>query len=216
MSHSTEPKISEILRRLMFQKNLKTVDLARATQLPQPTVQRIVSGGCSRKPHRSSLEPIAKYFSISVEQLLGEKPLSLLDNATYQDLENIGVHRVPLLAWSEVMNYLPSKNKLSDSPNSTTPQLLTESLVSPSAFALTIQDASMEPLFTPGTQVIFDPDKVLRDRCYILVKMETSAEPIFRQLILDGSDRFIKPLSPDLERFRMQMLSEQDHILGML
>ena len=208
-------KISDILRRLLYQKNMKVIDLARATNVPQPTLQRIVTGGFSRKPQLASLEPLAKYFSITIDQLLGKEPIQWLEQTQEKELKEMGIRRVPLLDWSEVISWINTKNQkfLPDKPDQ---KLLTESPVSQEAFALSINDASMEPLFPIGCKVIFDPNKELRDRSYVLVKLTQKNEPIFRQLILDAGDRFIKPLSPDLEKFSMHMLEENDIILGNL
>lgn len=219
MSEHHPLKVSDILRRLLFEKNMKVVELARATSVPQQTLQRIATGGCSRQPQMSSLVPVAEYFSISVDQLIGKEPIPWLNLAQRKDLQEMGVRRVPLLEWSEVMDWVnisgnAAKREAFHKPDA--PRLLTETLVSEEAFALIIKDASMEPVFSSGCQAIFDPNKQIRDRSYIIVKLVQKEEPIFRQLILDAGDRFIKPLSPDLERFRMQMLEENDIILGAL
>ncbi|MCD6048476.1 MAG: repressor protein [Gammaproteobacteria bacterium] len=219
MSEHNPLRVGDILRRLLFEKNMKVIDLARATNVPQPTLQRIATGGCSRQPQMSSLLPIAQYFSLSVDQLLGKEPIPWLNQAHKKDLDEMGVRRVPLLEWSDIMNWiLVSKDaeKRENFHKLRNPSILTETTVSEEAFALTIKDASMEPLFSSGCQVIFDPNKQIRDRSYVLVKLEQKEESIFRQLILDAGDRFIKPLSPDLEKFRMQMLEENDMILGVL
>src|SRR3990167_5910581 len=66
--------LSGILNRLMFEKKIRATELAREVNLPQPTVHRMATGKCTN-PHKSSLEPIADYFDISVDQLKGDVPL---------------------------------------------------------------------------------------------------------------------------------------------
>jgi transcriptional regulator with XRE-family HTH domain len=66
-------QLSTILKRLLFKKDMKPVDLARELNMPQPTIHRLVTGKSTR-PYKSSLEPIAKYFDVTVDQLIGEDP----------------------------------------------------------------------------------------------------------------------------------------------
>ena len=201
-------QLSDILRQLMFNRNMKIIDLARAAGVPQPTVQRMVVGD-STLPHLSSLVPIAEFFKISVNQLLGKEPLDYQEH-TIRQLEEIGIRHVPLLAWDAVMSWL-SSNEITDIP-----KVLTQSPVGARAYALAIKDAAMMPLFSIGTQVIVDPDAPCYDRCYIVAKLAHCPDPVFRQLVLDMGDKFLKPLSPDLTHFRMHMLNEEDILCGVL
>ena len=66
--------LSSILNRLLFEKKMKPIDLARKLGIPQPTMHRIVTGK-SPNPHKSNLEPLAEYFDVTVAQLKGEDPL---------------------------------------------------------------------------------------------------------------------------------------------
>lgn len=54
---------------------MKPVDLARALDIPPPTIHRLVTDKSTR-PYKSSLKPIADFFSIDMKQLLGEEPLA--------------------------------------------------------------------------------------------------------------------------------------------
>jgi len=204
--------LSENLKRLLFEGNIKAMDLARATNVPQPTIQRIVAGNCKR-PHLASLEPIATYFNLSIGQLKGDDPIPQFQVDPTEQLEEIGIKRVPILGWDKVMEWLDPLHPLEPSTENT---ILTDSHVSKESFALEIKDSAMEPLFPITTTVIFDPNKTTNDRNYIAVKLSHYDEVIFRQLLIDAGDKFIKPLSPDLEQFRMHLLKESDIICGIL
>ncbi len=66
--------ISQMLKILMFKKDIRTTQLAREIDVSQQTLQRIVVG-LSPNPYRKTLVPLAEFFSISVDQLTGKKPL---------------------------------------------------------------------------------------------------------------------------------------------
>lgn len=67
-------RIGKILNRLLEDKKVRVAELARRINLPQPTVHRIATGACEH-PHLSSLEPIANFFAVTVDQLKGLEPI---------------------------------------------------------------------------------------------------------------------------------------------
>lgn len=190
---------------------MKPIDLARELNIPQPTIHRIVTGKSTR-PYRSSLEPIAKYFSLNVEQLLGETPLPPeFININEQEnhlLQTSKVQSIPLLPWgilpSEI-NQQIGKEKIPFLGN-----------INEKGFATIMPDSSMEPIFPHGSLLIFDSGKIPRDRSYILVRLHDTQSFVFRQLIIDLDHRYLKPLNPDLTAFKMRSLEKNDVILAVL
>jgi len=193
-------KISQILNQLMADKKIRATELARRINLPQPTVHRIATGACEH-PHFSSLEPIASFFSINVDQLKGHEPIPWLDRAS----------KVPLLTWDEIVYWLAKKNK-----NQSSEFILTDATVSKRGFALKIQDASMDPIFPKNTTLITDPEKQAKDRSFVIAKLANHPEAIFRQLLIDVGDQYLKPLSPDFEQYKMTRLTNNDKILSVV
>ena len=59
---------AENLRRVIFEKRLKAVDVARATKITPPTISRYLSG--THHPTTDNLIAISKYLEISPEALL--------------------------------------------------------------------------------------------------------------------------------------------------
>jgi len=205
------PKLSLILKRLLFQKAMKPVDLARKLNIPQPTIHRIVTGKSTR-PYLSSLVPIAKYFSLTVDQLLGESPLpSELSDISAQEKYPLSVGKIkyiPLLLWEKLFaatSQQETKEKIPFLGN-----------ISEKGFATIMPDSSMEPTFPRDGILIFDPDKTPGDRSYVLVKLHDSQLPVFRQLLLDLNHKYLKPLNPDLNAFNMRLLEENDEICATL
>ena len=193
-------KVGQILKRLMLEKKIRAAELARRVKIPQPTIHRIATGACEH-PHLSSLEPIANFFSISVEQLKGHELIPWLDHAS----------RVPLLEWGNVVPWLAKKKNLQ--PNEF---ILTDALVGKMGFALKIKDAAMDPVFPKNTILIVDPEKQARDRGYVIAKLASVEEPIFRQLLIDVQDRYLKALSPDFNQYKMTILNNNDKILSVV
>lgn len=193
-------RIGQILNRLMAEKKIRVAELARRINLPQPTVHRIATGACEH-PHLSSLEPLASFFSINVDQLKGHEPIPWLDRAS----------KVPLLTWDEILDWPLKKNERQDSEF-----ILTDAAVGKAGFALKIKDASMEPVFAKNTILITDPEKQAKDRSYVIAKLANYPEVIFRQLLMDAGDHYLKPLSPDFDRYKMTQLNNNDKILSVV
>jgi transcriptional regulator with XRE-family HTH domain len=60
--------ISKQLAKLMRSQNLSQSALSRATNVPQPTINRILSG-VTREPRRDSVVRLAAYFNVTPESL---------------------------------------------------------------------------------------------------------------------------------------------------
>ena len=190
-------KIARILNKLLMEQNLRVSELARRVQLPQPTIQRIASGVCEH-PHISSLKPIADFFAVTIDQLKGLEPIPRFDK----------ISKLPLITWSEAAHW----NKKPEP--STNESVLADVSVSNTAYALKVMDGAMEPIFPRETILIIDPAVSPRDKSYIVVLIDGSDIPVFRQLIINGSDRFLKPLSPDTDIYKMMRLGNSDNILA--
>ena len=193
-------RIGQILTRLMADKKIRAAELARQINLPQPTVHRIATGACEH-PHLSSLEPIADFFSVSIDQLKGHEPITWFDH----------VFKIPLLTWKEVLNWPAKKNEMQNNE-----LILTDAAVSKAGFALKIKDASMDPVFPKNTLLIADPERQAKDRSYIIAKLMNHPEAIFRQLLIDAGDYYLKSLSPDFDQYKMTRLNNNDKILSVV
>lgn len=212
MSNHSQTIISDVLKVLMFKKNVKTTELAKKINIPQQTLQRIVSG-VSPNPHSSTLKPIANYFDVSIDQLTGTEqlPESYLPFPAVRFKGNLQhrVREIPLLTW-EQLDYFFTQKKDHDNKIIITVDL------NEKCFGLIMNDSSMDPYFSQGTLLIMDPEKTFNDRSFILVKLYHEKIYLFRQLLMDGQHKYLKPLNPDLKIFKMKLLNEKDHVLGVL
>lgn len=206
--------LGNILKKMLFEKDMKPADLAREVNIPSPTIHRLVTGKSTR-PYKSSLKPIADYFAITIEQLVGEQPLphELVENQSKNELGNSftekSIKTIPLVPWEHLMPiHLIDKNNFETVPF--------VGNISENAYATIIQDSSMEPIFARGSLLIFDPHKLPKDRSYVLVKLHETNLPVFRQLLIDLNHMYLKPLNPDLNNFKMRLVEENDQIIATL
>ena len=195
------------LKKLLFDRGMKPVDLARGVNMPPPTIHRLVTGKSTR-PYESSLKPIADFFSISVDELTGEA--SPLDDSNEKITNNSlkTIHYLPIIPWEKLQDVQIDKNMIENIPFA--------GIISKESFASKLNDSSMEPLFPRGSMLLFDPNKPFKDRSFVLVQLQEATVPVFRQLIIDLDQKYLKPLNPDLNAFKMRLLGENDNIIATL
>lgn len=204
------PKLSRILQKLLYERRLSPSELARETDLPVPTVHRLVTGKSTR-PYLSSLKPIADYFLLNVKQLLGEEPIPELEWEKSESKLPISdrIKAIPIITWE-------AANNLKVAMEQSNKKIAATGNISEQCFALLMNDHSMEPIFPKNTILIFDPLRTPADRSYVLVKLEGKLDPVFRQLLIDVDYKYLKPLNPDLNTYKMRLLAENDQIIACL
>lgn len=194
------------LKKLLFERDIRPIDLARAVDLPAATISRLINGK-SMRPYRSSLEPIAAYFSITVEQLLqgSDREGNVVTS------NHSAAISVPIIDWADILHC--NKDNLSQYEKDV---LLAGNDIGTNSFAVVMNDFSMEPIINKGSYLIISPDHEVWDRCFVLVLLGLSKTVVFRQLIIDADNRYFKPLNPDLGSLEIKKLSAKDRILGVL
>lgn len=196
-------KLSEILNLLLFKNKLNAVDLAKKVNLSQPNIHRLLTGK-AKKPLASTLEPIAKFFSLSVEQLVGTEELPEYFLHESKTLE------IPLYPWDE-LSKIDFRN-----PKITIETVFISNDQSRNCFATRMRGMHMRPLFPEGTLLIFDPDKKIYEGSYALVKI-TDDVCLFRQVFFGDKSIYLNVISPDAAKTgNNRFLEENDCILGIL
>jgi transcriptional regulator with XRE-family HTH domain len=186
-------KLGKTLKLLIEKHNLNTLELSKLTGVSQPVIYRIVSGK-TFDPKISTLCLLANYFGITVNQLIGDKPFDLnpmnkLDSALKKNR---------LLTWEEIVKSLQEIKKIN------------------SIFKIRMNDDSMDPLFSKNSLLIFDTTKKPKDNSYVLVHIKGENTLLFRQLLFDSHNKYLKPLNSDSEKYRIKCLSRCDKICGVL
>lgn len=86
--------IKDALKGLMDSAGLSQNELAERTNVPQPTIHRILIGE-SKDPRHSTVRPLADFFGVTVAQLRGDEPMPedgvLADRTAVPQAPNIRV-----------------------------------------------------------------------------------------------------------------------------
>jgi len=178
--------------------NLSVSDLARLTNIPQPTLHHLITGA-TRRPRPKLLKTLADFFSITTEELIDAKRKN---------------QPVPMLQWHELKD-LQNLNSLNIKDHTRT-KVLTELSVSQNAFALIAKDNMMEPLFSDGCILIFDPVRNSQDRNFVLVYLNDMQDYFVKRLFIENKSQYIS-LSDEIGKpAELYKLTTQDQVLATL
>jgi transcriptional regulator with XRE-family HTH domain len=187
--------LSKKLKQMLFEREITPTDLAKALDMPVPTIHRIVTGRTTR-PHEKSIRAISSYFGIPTNELTEDDKHTPSTNK---------IRDVPLLEWEMLGTDIKTiKNKIAVGG------------VSDKAFAAIMPDHSMEPMIEKDSILIFDPQVDSTDRSYVLVKLLEPNVYVLRQLLIDLENSFIKSLNNDIGAKSLRLLTNNDAIIARL
>jgi predicted XRE-type DNA-binding protein len=209
--------LTEILNYLIRKENIRPSELARLSGVPQPTVHRMVTGTCPR-PHKSSLEPIARYFDITIDQLKGLEPIPGVNMHKLDSMT--GWATVPLVDWKHLSTWPKAEYDYQLTEQGVKTQkreqamTYTDAKTSTKAFAAYLNDDNMLPLFPKNSLAVFDPEQEKFDGSYVLIRQEDGTI-LFRQLIVKEQQHFYTTLEKTPST-RPTALNYDDEIIGVL
>src|SRR5690242_17107950 len=109
------------------------------------------------------------------------------------------VASVPLISWVQAGQW----NEVVDvyRPGEGEKPVFTTRKVGPRAYALRVVGDSMEnpngrPTYPQGSIIIVDPDREALHGSAVIVRLDDSEQVTFKQLVVEGGIRYLKPLNP--------------------
>ena len=102
---SSIPSLKNILSLLMDECDIDDITLSRETNIPISTISRMRLRSDSN-PTASTLRPIAKFFSISISQLLGDEPLSKDRLPGSHNPTSFTSVRMPIIDWDSIADWI--------------------------------------------------------------------------------------------------------------
>jgi SOS-response transcriptional repressor LexA len=178
--------LTNILRRLMYERGITEAELARRTNIPQPTLHKILSGKTG-DPRASTLKSLADFFGVTIDMLLTGSASSTPSTPS----SSANTQSIAVISWSDCIE----ASSLIRTLNSTNwDHWITTEHPSTNAFALSSKP-SMEPRFPKGSTLIIDPNITPEDGDLIVVHFPGTNEATLRELSIDGPVNQLVPLS---------------------
>ncbi|WP_194442374.1 LexA family protein [Pseudoalteromonas simplex] len=194
--------LAQRLNYVLKDKGVTQEQVASAVGSSQQSIQAICAGK-TLKPR--NLVAIARFLNVSANWLESGHGYMELSEGNTQTLPQ-NKSDVPLISWvqagawteiseafqiSEVDEFYPCPEKHSSH-----------------TFALKVLGESMSPDFINGEIIFVDPEVEARNGSCVVVRQNGNLEATFKQLIIDGSQKYLKALNPNWPSPIIEMLPD--------
>lgn len=179
-------------------RNITQEKVASAIGASQQSIHAICSGK-TLKPR--NLVAIARFLNVSADWLeSGGGNMDLAENNA------VGVTQfsssVPLISWvqaghwadihlNDIDEFYPCPEKHSKA-----------------TYSLKVKGESMSPDFINGEIIFVDPEVEARNGSCVVIRQNGNTEATFKQLIIDGSQKYLKALNPNWPNPIIEMLPD--------
>lgn len=189
------------LSMLIEMQHVSFNEIGRRTGMTPSTIARIINND-DANPTLESLMILAKYFNLTVGQLIGEKPI---EETNKNGIEKFNFpNYVAQFSWEEIINFPPELYLREKT-------VITQKKVSEKAFALEIAPTNNEVFNRPGL-IIVDPAEQAKNDSFVIVAKKSEV-PSIKKIIVDGSIFYIKSLIPGLTPVQ---LTDESSIIGVI
>jgi SOS-response transcriptional repressor LexA len=104
------------------------------------------------------------------------------------------IARVPLISW-DLIDSLCGNDDFELIEAEAASWIPVAPRTSEPCYALTVPDDSMEPEFSEGEVLVVDPTQEGAHNQFLIARLEGDSRPTFKQLIILGNRRYLKPLN---------------------
>ena len=103
--------------------------------------------------------------------------------------------QVPLISWIQAGEWCEIVDNFH--PGDAEQWLPSPKKSSSKTYALRVRGISMEPKFQAGDIIFVDPEASYDHGKYVVVRLEAEKEATFKQLVIEGEKKYLRPLNPD-------------------
>lgn len=170
-------------------------DLARALNASPQTVKNWESRGVSKQGMLDAQRLIG-CSALWLETGLGTMLAVNEKRADYNVEQGPDIRgTVPLISWVQAGSWCGVVDNFA--PGDAEDWMPCIKRVGPHAFALRVRGVSMEPKYQDGDIIFVDPDVAAEHGKNVIVRLDDAQEATFKNLVVEGSRRFLRPLNPD-------------------
>ena len=184
-------KVCDVLGTLM--EGMSESALARAVNLPKATIHRVLSGD-TPDPRAGTLLPIAQYFNITIEQLMGVTALP--KDFPLQSANSLDVVEMPLIPLDSVKQWL---NNQYNPENFFKISSFSEKILDENCFITQIISDEMAPLFPRKTYLIVKKQRVPKKDEIVVVFHNNKSSILIRKFTDLKGEQYLIPSNSSYE-----------------
>ena len=174
------------LRSARKRAGLTQEDVAKAAGVSRPAVVQWESGE-SVSIKGENLIRVAKCLGVDPAWLVYESNTSPFVPPNFARL-------VPLISWVKAGDWSEASDPYA--VGDAEEWIPYYSKCGENTFAVRVSGISMEPEFKDGEVIIVDPSIEARHNSYVVVRMEPDNSVTFKQLVVESTTRYLRPLNP--------------------
>lgn len=188
----------------MEEAHLNAEELSRRIGIPASTIKKVRNNHDSN-PTLATLSPLAKYFSLTITQLVGDEPLPKARMKGTYKIDPEKLNHVPLISWEESITWPTISNS---------PQFFvsTEHQYSKNAYALLVEEDDWENL-ARDTALLIDPTIEVDHRDFIIVHKNGQKIPTIKQALYDEGQMYLKPIT---QGYNITIFTPEHKVLGVV
>jgi SOS-response transcriptional repressor LexA len=183
--------VGQRIKACMEARGLDQSAVARGLGIEPQSVQQWIRGQTNPRGYR--IKALAALLDVEPWELLGTQENPAQGASKSEDQRGTTVRRIPRVSWvsagqfREVATGSREEAEEWDTPSEP---------MSAQSFSLRVEGDSMEPEFPSGCVIFVDPQTQPLNGDYVVVALDDSHQATFKQLVLDGAQRYLKPLNP--------------------
>lgn len=202
------------LQEKLKEKGYKPADLARAAEVSGVAAGKWIHG--DSQPKAGKLKLIARFLDVSDDWLLtGKEAAPRLDNNVDLSEKILFDGRpVPVISWVAAGSFGPIATVLKDAEVDEYLPPIRE--CGKNGYGLVVTGISMSPKFEPEDRIYVNPDfqvSDLKTGDLVIVSCTGDNEATFKQLIIEGTTKYLKPLNPKWDE-QIIKLTEDCRLVG--
>lgn len=196
--------LGERVKQARLEKNWSQVELAAAAGLSNAAISEL-ERDITEKPKMDTLLRVCRALGKDITYFTGQNDVNT------EVISSTQFRKAPLISWVQA----GQKQAIVDAYQPGVADEWEEYTVpaSRNVFALRVRGASMTPDFPEGTVIIVDPELQAQNGDYVVVRFENSDEATFKQLIVDGPMKLLKPLN---SAFPVIQVTEDARLCGVV
>ena len=206
--------IGQRISKLMLDMDVSNAKLARMIGVSRPTIGNWIEGKST--PTGENLTNLANALKVDPNWLMSgkESQVRLDNNVDISQKIPFDGRPVPVISWVAAGSFGPIETVLRDAEVDEYLPPIKE--CGKNGYGLVVTGISMSPKFEPEDRIYVNPDfqvSDLKTGDLVIVSCAGDNEATFKQLIIEGATKYLKPLNPKWDE-QIIKLTEDCRLVG--
>lgn len=206
--------IGQRISKLMLDMDVSNAKLARMIGVSRPTIGNWIEGKSA--PTGENLTNLANALKVDPNWLMSgkESQVRLDNNVDISQRIPFEGRPVPVISWVAAGSFGPIETVLKDAEVDEYLPPIRE--CGKNGYGLVVTGISMSPKFEPEDRIYVNPDfqvSDLKTGDLVIVSCTGDNEATFKQLIIEGTTKYLKPLNPKWDE-QIIKLTEDCRLVG--